>query len=140
MHTLIFNPSTVIDEPDDVTVCEGREVVLTCVLNSNIRSDDVQWYRLIKDTGATEMVDPDGANINFVTDTIGNATRSSLTISNVIKSYTGYFWVVTPSLNVCNASLIVLPSRFNCSNNSCVTVIHAQKEVFPRNTVYCITM
>ena len=99
-----------INEPDDVTVCEGREAVFTCVLNSNIRSDDVQWYRFIKDTSTTEMVDPNGDNIYFITDTIGNPTSSSLTITNVIKSYTGYFWVGTPSLTVCNASLTVLTS------------------------------
>ena len=102
--------SAVISEPDDVSVCEGREVVFTCVLNSNIRSDDVQWYRFIKNTSITEMVDPNGANIYFITDTIGNATNSSLTITNVIKSHIGYFWVETPSLNVCNASLTVLTS------------------------------
>ena len=84
--------------------------MFTCVLNSNIRSDDVQWYRFIKDASTTEMVDPNGENIYFTTDTIENTTSSSLTITNVIKSYTGYFWVGTSSLNVCNASLTVLPS------------------------------
>ena len=112
MFVKLFISATVISEPDDVTVCEGREVVFTCVLNSNIGSDDVQWYRFIKDTGATEMVDPVGDNINFITDTIGNTTSSSLTITNVIKSYTGYFWAVTPSLEVCNASLTVLTSTY----------------------------
>ena len=102
--------TVVISEPDDVIVCEGRGAVFTCVLNSNIRSDDVQWYRFIKDTSTTEMVDPNGDNINFVTFTFGNATSSSLIITNVIKSYAGYFWVGTPSLNVCNASLTVLTS------------------------------
>ena len=102
----------VISEPDDVTVCEEREVIIvfTCVLNSSIRSDDVQWYRFIKNTSTTKMVDPNGDNIYFTTDTIGNTTNSSLTITNVIKSYTGYFWIGTPSLNVCNASLTVLAS------------------------------
>ena len=100
----------VISEPDDVTACEGREAVFTCVLNSTIRSENVQWYRFIKDTSTTEMVDPVGENINFITDTIGNTTSSSLTITNVIKSYIGYFWVVIPSLEVCNASLTVLAS------------------------------
>ena len=100
----------VISEPDDVTVCEGKEIVFTCVLNSNISSDDVQWYRFIKDTSSIEMVYHDGDNINFITDTIGNTTSSSLTITNVIKAYTGYFWVGTPSLTVCNASLTVLTS------------------------------
>ena len=87
--------------------------MFTCVLNGNISSDDVQWYRFIKDTSTTEMVDPNGGNINFLTHdhthTIGG-TNSTLTITNAIKSYTGYFWVRTPSLNVCNASLTVLAS------------------------------
>ena len=98
-----------ISEPDDVTICEGEGAVFTCVLNSNIRSDDVQWYRFIKDTSTTVMVDPNGGNINFLTHTNGS---SSLTITNAIKSYTGYFWVGTPSLNVCNASLTVFISTY----------------------------
>ena len=84
--------------------------MFTCVLDSNIRSNDVQWYRFMKGTSTTVMVDPNGDNIYFTTDTIGNTTSSSLTITNVIKSYTGCFWVGAPSLNVCNASLTVLPS------------------------------
>ena len=102
--------NVVISEPNDVTVCEGREAVFTCVLNSTIRSDDVQWYRLKRDTSITLMVDPIGDNIYFITNVIGNTTSSSLTITNVVKSYTGYFWVGAPSLNVCNASLTVLTS------------------------------
>ena len=97
-----------ISQPDDVTICEGKGAVFSCVLNSSIRSDDVQWYRFIKDTSTTEMVDPNGENINFLTRTNGSTINSSLTITNAMKSYTGYFWVGTPSLNVCNASLTVL--------------------------------
>ena len=102
--------TTVIRQPDDVTICEGRRAVFTCVLNSNIRSDDVQWYKFIKDTNTTETVDPNGENINFLTHTNGSTTSSSLTITNARKSYTGYIWVGTPSLNDCNASLTVLTS------------------------------
>ena len=98
-----------ISRPDNFTICEGEGAVFTCVLNSNIRSDDVQWYRLIKDTSTTVMVDPNGGNINFLTHTNGS---SSLTITNAIKSDTGYFWVRTPSLKVCNASLIVTTSMY----------------------------
>ena len=101
-----------ISQPDDVTACEGEEAVFTCVLNSNITSDDVQWYRFIKDTSTTVMVDPNGGNINFLTHTNESTTSSSLTITNAIKSYTGYFWVGTPSLNACNASLTVLASMY----------------------------
>ena len=99
-----------ISEPDDVSVCEGREAVFTCVLHSNIRSDDVQWYRFLKNTSTTEMVDPVGTGINFLTCTDRITRNSSLTITNARKFYTGYFWAGTPSLNVCNASLTVLTS------------------------------
>ena len=99
-----------ISQPDNITTCEGEGAVFTCVLNSNTRSDDVQWYRFIKDTSTTEMVDPNGENINLLTSINGSTINSSLTITNAIKSYTGYFWVGTPSLNVCNASLTVLTS------------------------------
>ena len=110
----MFIYTAVISGPDDFTVCEGRKAVFTCVLNSNIRSDDVQWYRFIKNTSTTEMVDPNGEIIYFITDTIRNTTSSSLTITNVIKSYTGYFWVGTSSLTVCIASLTILTSMYVC--------------------------
>ena len=110
---ILIISTTVINQPDDVTICEGKRAVFTCVLNSNISSDDVQWYRFIKDTSTTEMVDPNGENINFLTHTNGN-TSSSLTITNAIKSYTGYFWVGTSSLNVCNASLTIETSMYVC--------------------------
>ena len=97
-----------ISQPDNVTICKGEGAVFTCVLNSNIRSDDVQWYRFIKDTSTTVMVDPNGGNINFLTHTNGSAINISLTITNAIKSYTGYFWVRGPSGDVCNASLTVM--------------------------------
>ena len=47
---------TVISEPDDVMVCEGRSTTFICALNKNIRSDHVQWYRLMKDRNVTEEV------------------------------------------------------------------------------------
>ena len=105
--------TTVISEPDDDTICEGKGAVFTCVLNGNISNDDVQWYRFMKDTSTTEMVDLNGKNINFLTHTNGS-TNSSLTITNAIRSYTGYFWVETSSLNVCNASLTVGTSTCVC--------------------------
>ena len=112
-----------ISEPDNVTICEGEGAVFTCVLNSTIRSDDVQWYRFIKDTSTTVMVDPNEENINFLTHTNGN-TSSSLIITNAIKSYTGYFWVGTSyaSFNVCNASLTVTTSK--CMNRVCIYIMY----------------
>ena len=105
--------TTVIAEPDNVTVCEGKQAVFTCVLNttiSNVNSSDVQWYRLVKDTGITEMVDQQDSNIHFTTSTINNTMNSSLAITSTVKSHTGYYWVGTPSFNVCNVSLTVLAS------------------------------
>ena len=87
--------------------------MFTCVLNknSNIDNDDVQWYGLIKDTGVTKMVDQDGDDIVLLTHT-GNTINSSITITNVRKSHTGYYWVRTPSFNVCNATLTVLTGEY----------------------------
>ena len=99
-----------ISEPDDddVTICEGEGAVFTCVLNRNV-GDDVQWYRYIMDTGISVAVDPRGQNIAILTHT-GNTLTSSLTITNAVKSYTGYYWVGTLSVNVCNVSLTVSTS------------------------------
>ena len=100
--------STVISEPDDVTVCEEGSTLFTCVLDSSINSDDVQWYRLLKDTGTTEMIDPQGSNTHLTTSTINNTLTSNLIITNAIKSFTGYYWVRLPSSDdVCNVSLTV---------------------------------
>ena len=106
--------TTVISQPDNVTtICEGEGTVFSCVLNAtdlNINNSDVQWYRLLKDTNATEMVDPQDSNIHLNTSTINNTLTSSLTITNAIKSYTGYYWVRLPSDDACNVSLTILTS------------------------------
>ena len=98
---------TVISEPDDVTICEGGSTTFTCVLDSSISSDDVQWYRLIMDTSTAERINQSN-NINFITAVINNTLNSSLTITNAVKSYTGYYWVRLSSDDVCNVSLTVL--------------------------------
>ena len=103
---------TVISEPDDVTVCEGKSTTFTCVLDSSISSDDVQWYRLIEDTGTTEMVDLQGNNFDLTTSTINNTINSSLNITNATKSYTGYYWVRLQTDDVCSASLTVTTSMW----------------------------
>ena len=114
MHIICLFSTIVISKPDDVIVCEGKEEVaaFTCVLNTtnNITSSDVQWYRLVKDTGITEMVDQQGNNIHFTTSTINNTLTSQLTITSASKSHTAYYWVGTPSFNVCNVSLTVTTS------------------------------
>ena len=106
-----------ISEPHDVTVCEGREAVFSCVLNrnSNISSEGIQWYRLIQDTSTIEMINPDGENITISTHT-GNTLISSLTITDTVKSYTGYYWVKLSSDGVCNVSLTVVTSMYALVN------------------------
>ena len=101
-----------VDEPDDdVTICEGGGGgVYTCEVNTantNISSDDVQWYRFIKNTGTTEMINPEGTNINFTTKHSENALVSTLTITNAESSYTGYYWLNPPLNDTCNVSVTV---------------------------------
>ena len=84
--------------------------MFTCVLNSNV-GDDVQWYRYIMGTGTSGAVDPSEESITILTHT-GSTLNSSLTITNAVKSYTGYYWIGTPSVNVCNVSLTVLSSMW----------------------------
>ena len=106
-----FSFLLVISRPEDVTTCEGRRAVFTCVLNTNFGS--IQWYRVIKSTGAIESVDQRGENINFISHTTENTTNSTLTITNARASYNGYFWIGTRSSGVCNVSLTVGTSMLN---------------------------
>ena len=115
---------TVISPPDDVTVCAGDRATFTCVLDvtdADIK-DDVQWYRFIRGTGTTEMVDPDGGDITILTRTNGNTTTSTLTVTNGRKSDTGSFWVEIQSLTYCNASLTVATSTYVCEQTLCMYV------------------
>ena len=99
-----------VDEPDDVTICEGGGIVFSCELNTtntNISSDAVHWYRFIKNTGTTEMINLNGTNINFTTKHSENALISTLTITNAERSYTGYYWVKSPLEDICNVSVTV---------------------------------
>ena len=104
--------TTVISEPDDITVCEGvgRTTTLSCVLDNNIDSDDVQWYRFIKDTGKTKRADQD--DMCYVPIPTENGFDAALYILNARKSYTGCYWVGTPSFNVCNVSFTVTTSMY----------------------------
>ena len=100
--------TTVISEPDDVTVCEGEtQTTFTCVLDSSISSADVQWYRLLKDTGTKERVEHHESDTNVISVSNQDNFTTTLYITNAIRSYTGYYWVGTSLFSVCNASLTV---------------------------------
>ena len=75
--------------------------------DSSISSNDVRWYRFVKDTGNTEIIGWDDKNILFRNYIIENELTVTLYITDTRKSYTGYYWVEIPSFNVCNASLTV---------------------------------
>ena len=106
LNCIMFISTAVISEPDDVTVCEGRSTTFTCVLDSSISSDDVQWHRLLRDTGTTETIGTqlEGFTVHLLPG-MGNFT-TTLNITNARESYTGYYWVRLPS-DVCNVSLTV---------------------------------
>ena len=79
----------------------------------------------MKITGTTKLMIPAGDNITLLTH-IGNTINSSLTITSVVKSHTGYYWVGTSSFNVCNVSLTVLASTYVCEYNSSYTITITQ--------------
>ena len=106
---MYFLSTIVISEPDDVTVCEGeQETRFTCVLNGNMSSDDVQWYRLMKDTSTTQRVSD--VDIIIVPIPSQNNFTTIVYMHNARKSFTGYYWVRLPSDDVCNLSLTVATS------------------------------
>ena len=99
-----------ISQPDDVIILKGYEALFTCALkltDGNTRYTDLEWYKLTKSTNTIERMNPYEERINFVIHTTGNTISSSLNITNAITSYTGHYWVGTPSFNVCNVSLTV---------------------------------
>ena len=118
MYVCIYISAVVIHGPDNNTVCEGGSTTFTCVLDRNHRSgsrnilnsDDVQWYRAMMRTSTSIVVDPQGSNIHFTTTTTNNTLTTNLTITNAMKSYTGYYWVGTPYNSVCNVFLTVTTS------------------------------
>ena len=107
---MYINFIIVISQPNDVTILKGHEAMFTCALkltNDNTRYTDLEWYKLTKSTNTIERMDPYEERINFIIHTTGNTISSSLNITNAITSYNGYYWVGTPSFNVCNVSLTV---------------------------------
>ena len=105
---ITFVSTAVISEPDDVTVCEGRSTTFTCVLNGSMTSDDVQWYRLLKDTGTTEKLGTlKDSDFTVVPLPSMNNFTTMLYIANARKSYTGYYWVSSSLGDVCNTSFTV---------------------------------
>ena len=113
---ILFN-TIVINEPDDVTVCEGEyKTRLVCVLNttnSNISSVDVSWYRFIKATEAVHGVRGGGMiDVPISNDT---SLTTTLYIFNARKFFTGYYWVrLSSGDDVCNTSFTVTTSTYVC--------------------------
>ena len=111
----LFTSTTVISEPDDVTICNGTSSTsLTCVLNSSISSDDVTWYRLIKGTNTAQRVSDAGDDFIAVPVPGQNRFTTILYIHNTRRSFTGYYWIRSPSGDVCNVSLTVTTGKYVC--------------------------
>ena len=79
---------------------------------------DLEWYRFIKGASIVELLDPYEDRINFFIHTAGNRISSSLNINNAVTSYTGHYWIGTPSFSVCNTSLAVVIGTVRMSNNT----------------------
>ena len=81
-----------ISQPDDVTICKGRDAVFTGVLNitnSNTRYTDLEWYK-ITSTSNVELLDPYEERINFLIHTL--TTRNTISSSlSITKAISGYF-------------------------------------------------
>ena len=114
---MVICTTAIICEPHSVTTCEGKEVVFTCLFDTSycnmVNINDIQWYRFTESTYTSYAdmmkVNKHGERINFITYGTGNKMKTTLTITDVRKSDTGYFWVGIPSLNIRNyTSLTVL--------------------------------
>ena len=103
---------TVISEPDDVTVCEGTSTSLSCVLNGSISSDNVQWYRLIKDTSTVQRVSDAGDDFVDIPMPNQNNFTTTLYIFTARRSFTGYYWVRSSLGDACNTSFTVSTGIF----------------------------
>ena len=73
-------------------------------------SNDVQWYRLLKDTGTTERLHTQRGDMIDTPIPNENNFTTILYLLNTRKSHTGYYWVRLSSGDVCNVSLTVLIS------------------------------
>ena len=105
-NCIVFISTIVISEPDDATVCEGEQKTLICTLSGSMTSDDVHWYRMLKDTGTAERL---GRLNDFIVVPLpgANSFTTRLLISDASRSYTGYYWVSSPVGEVCNTSFTV---------------------------------
>ena len=95
------------DEPDDITICEGGGGVFGCELNTANTNISVHWYRFIKNASTTEMINPDRISFTFTINHSRNLLTTTLTITNAVRSYTGYYWVKSPLNETCNVSLTI---------------------------------
>jgi len=109
----------VISHPKNATICEGREVMFTCVLNMTITDLNVKWYRLRKDHFMISTVEiiPN----NLINYTIVNE-KTTLIIRDAPMTLTGFYWIKASNFKVCNVSLNVLKGM--CDNEVLLLHIH----------------
>ena len=86
-----------IDQPDDVTVCEGGTALFTCVMNItnvNISEGDVKWWRARIDLDQSINVEiQESAGRYKVTNRINDQIlNTTLMITDVISTLSGQYW------------------------------------------------
>ena len=59
--------------------------------DGSIKEDKVRWYRFIKDINTMEKINQQDGNMIHTSTTFNDTLLISLTITNAIESYTGYY-------------------------------------------------
>jgi len=106
LHTF---STVIINQPSDITVCEGEEIMLICILNTTtVTNDDVMWYIFRSDTSYFGPIRPNN-RINYYSVVNETTDYTVLSIHGVTIALNGFFWVKTHSnFTACNTSLIVI--------------------------------
>ena len=87
---------TVVDQPDNVTVCVGGTAFFTCVVditNVIISKGDVRWWRKRTDVSSGILLISEN-NVRYkVTNSINDQRlNSTLMITHVISTLSGPYW------------------------------------------------
>ena len=88
-HALLclLHTATITTQPRDVTVCNGRVAVFTCVVDrngTNITSNNVVWQQIRVGGHISDLLD--GGPFNITTTISGEILTSALTITGVTDS------------------------------------------------------
>ena len=87
---------TVITQPNNTTVCEGRTAVFTCVmdiLNVNISTVNIRWWRIIIDHNSSPLPITEAVKRYTISNNINeHRVTSALMITDVRLVDMGPYW------------------------------------------------